>query len=132
MKHQRAQTHLQNYEHSMGSSAWTCGHGGEEGNLKRKQKLIDLRQSHFAEEFGQQWKSCRDLQKKHPVKEFDQTPSNNQQGALSFPHRGLTLEDFHVCFQIVVTFIQHLLNPNSHRNCIIMTSRSFCPCPVIY
>lgn len=51
------------------------------------------------------WKAMEGLQRSE---EFDQISSNNQQGALSIPHRGLTLEGSHVCFQMVVTFIQHL------------------------
>lgn len=53
--------------------------------MKRKQKLIDLRQSHFVGEFGKKWKGCRDLQYKLPVKEFDQTPFKNRQRPLSIP-----------------------------------------------
>lgn len=63
VKHQRAQTTAELWTHpSMGTLVWTGGHSGEEGNLKRKQKLIDLRQSRFAGVFGKQWKGCRDLQ----------------------------------------------------------------------
>ena len=78
------------------------------------------------------WRAMEDLRRypiQHPIKEFDQTPPSNHQGALSVPHRGLTLEDFCVCFQMVVMVIQHLFNPQLHRSCITMPSRSFCPCP---